>query len=163
MKKMLILALLGFTYLGSSAQIRSQVPVKTQLPTSQTDIEKIKISFPQPATLHDDGGWEKGPGNWLAALKQPVNYRAGLLFLDRKTNGLIKYFMIEIRFVKAGAIDLTANSMVTSQPGKNTWKTVFGKENEVVKQTIMCSESDFGTEVYLYLKNFRPYKRTQVN
>jgi hypothetical protein len=163
MKKILIIAFLGLVYLGSKAQIRSQVPLKIQIATSESDTEKIKISFPQPPTLHDDGGWEKGPSNWLAAIKQPVTYRSGLLFLDRKTNGLIKYFMVELRFAKAGTIDVTANSMAISRPGKNIWKTVFGKENEVVKQTIMCTESDFGTEMYLYLKNFRPYKRTQVN
>jgi len=163
MKKILILAFLSLACQGIKAQIRSQVPIKIQLPTGQTDIEKIKISFTQPATLHDDGGWEKGPSNWQPAVKQPVNYRSGLLFLDRKKNGLIKYFMVEVKFNKAGTIDLTANSMAASSAGKNTWKTIFGKENEVVKQTIICTESDFGTEMFLYLKNFRPYKRSQVN
>jgi hypothetical protein len=158
MKKILIAAFLGLAYLGSKAQIRLQVPLKIQ-----TEIEKIKISFPQSPTVHDDGGWEKGPSNWLPALKEPVIYRSGLLFLDRKQNGLVKYFMVEIRFSQAGAIDLTANSMATSKPGQNIWKTIYGKENEVVKQTIICTESDFGSEMYLYLKNFRPYKRTQVN
>jgi len=163
MKKILTIAFLGLLSLGSKAQIQSQVPLKLQIATSQSDTEKIKISFPQSATLHDDGGWEKGPSNWQTAVKYPVIYRSGLLFLDRKKNGLIKYFMVEIRFAKAGTIDLTANSMAISKAGKNTWKTIFGKENEVVKQTLICTESDFGTEMYLYLKNFRPYKRSQVN
>ncbi|KQM77165.1 hypothetical protein ASE74_18070 [Pedobacter sp. Leaf216] len=163
MKKIIIVAFLGLICLGGKAQIQSQVPIKIQIATSRSDTEKIKIPFPQPATLHDDGGWEKGPSNWQTSSKFPVSYRSGLLFLDRKKNGLIKYFMVEIRFNKAGAIDLTANSTATSKSGKNTWKTVFGKDNEVLKQTIICTESDFGTEMYLYLKNYRPYRRTQVN
>jgi hypothetical protein len=163
MKKILITIFLGLAYLGSKAQILSQVPLKTQVSTNQPEIEKIKISFPQPPTVHDNGGWEKGPSNWLPAAKESIAFRSGLLFLDRKQNGLVKYFMVEIRLTKAGSIDLTANSMATSKPGKNTWKTISGKENEVVKQTFICTENDFGTEMYLYLKNFRPYKRSQVN
>ncbi|WP_316828924.1 hypothetical protein [Pedobacter miscanthi] len=163
MKKILIIAFLGLLSLESRSQIRSQVPIKIQISNSQSDTEKIRIPFSQPTTLHDDGGWEKAPGNWQPAVKHPVACRSGLLFLDRKKNGLIKYFMVEIRFDKSGTIDLTANSMAASTAGKNTWKTIFGKENEVVKQTIICTENDFGTEMYLYLKNFRPYKRSQVN
>ncbi|RBQ06689.1 hypothetical protein [Pedobacter miscanthi] len=163
MKKILTIAFLSLLSLGGRAQIRSQVPVNIQIANSQSDTEKIRIPFPQPTTLHDNGGWEKGPGNWQQAIKHPVAYRSGLLFLDRKKNGLIKYFMVEIRFDKAGTIDLTANSMATSKAGKNTWKTIFGKQNEVVKQTIICTENDFGTEMYIFLKNFRPYRRSQVN
>ena len=163
MKKILIAMFLGLIVLCSKAQIRSQVPLKPQEFINQSKTEKIKISFPQPPTLHDDGGWEKGPSNWLPAVKAPVFYRSGLLFLDRKKNGLFKYFMIEIRFIQAGSIELTANSIASGRPGVNIWKTISGGENAVVKQTIICTEEDFGTEMYLYLKNFRPYKKSQVN
>lgn len=152
--------LLAFVGLAAKAQITLPKPVSLQ---SMSTTEKIKIPFVQPPLVHTDGGWEKGPSAWANSVKFPIAYRGGLLFLDRGTSGVVRYLMIEIQFKEAGSIELAANSMSTTAQGFNGWKTVFGKANQTVKQTVISKESDFGREISLYLKNFRPYQKSQVN
>lgn len=161
MKTIFLSMLAIFCGIMANAQINIQMkPINIQ---SAATIEKIKIPFTQPPLVHNDGGWEKGPSNWTASNQFPLSYRGGLLFLDRGANGLIRYLMIEIKFKEAGSIEVTANSMTVTAPGFNGWKTVFGKTGQTVKQTIMTREGDFGKEINLYLKNFKPYKKSQVN
>lgn len=159
MKKMLIICLLIGLGTAALAQVILPKPASSQ----GNAVEKIKIPFTQPPLVHNDGGWEKGPSNWAASAKFPLAYRGGLLFLDRGANGLVRYLMMEIQFREAGSIDVAASSMASTAPGFNGWKTVFGKANQTIKQTIITKESEFGKEINLYLKNFRPYKKSQVN
>ena len=160
--RILITLLLSIAYTASMGQIRSTTSLNTQVKTT-TDLEKIKIPFTQSPLLHDDGGWEKGPSLWTNSSKYPVSYRGGLLLLDRKTNGMVRYISINIRFKQTGSIEVTANSSGSTSVGFNTWKFLYGKEGQEQTLTFITKEAEFGREINLYLKNFKPYQHTQVN
>ena len=161
---LIILALIGQS---AMAQIQSQRPIivaqRPAKPQGQAinGMEVIKISFPQPPTLHSDGGWEKGPSVWTAAKKFPVEYRGGLLLLDR--NGMVHYLAPEILFKEDGSIELSANSMGNSFIGLHPFKRIFGKKGEKKPLSIITTEKEFGNEINIYLKDFKPYRSQQVN
>ncbi|MET4081883.1 hypothetical protein ABIB40_001834 [Pedobacter sp. UYP30] len=124
-------------------------------------MDVIKIPFPQAPLLHDDGGWEKGPSNWVMSKKFPVEYTGGLLLLDR--NGMVHYLIAEVKFSEPGSIEISANSMGNSFIGLHPFKRVFGKKGEKVEMSIITKEKDFGNEINLYLKDFKPSHTQQVN
>jgi len=55
------------------------------------------------------------------------------------------------------------NSMGTSFIGSHPFKRVFGKPGETKLVTITTTEKEFGAELNIYLKDFKPNLSQQVN
>ncbi|RZL50848.1 MAG: hypothetical protein EOP00_02305 [Pedobacter sp.] len=166
MKTKIILLLICLSQIVE-AQIQTQKPLKlitkplADKSTAINGMEVIKIPFPQAPTLHSDGGWEKGPSSWTSSRKFPLEYRGGLLLLNR--NGMVHYLAPEIWFKEDGSIEISANSMGNSFIGLHPFKRIFGKKGEKKSLSVITKEAEFGTELNIYLKDFKPYKQQQVN
>ena len=164
MKNLIFLVLLCFTTMAL-AQINKPVIIK-RLPIENKNIianktEAYQINLSQPPVLHSDGGWEKGPSPWVDSKNYPFKYRGGLLLLNRK--GMVCYLMTEFLFRENGSIEVSANSMEGSPIGLHPFKRIYGKVGQITKLTVITKEKEFGAQMIIYVKEYKPFKQSQVN
>ncbi len=147
------------------AQIKRPIVIlkmeKPKVSGAITGTEVIKIPLNQPPLMHTDGGWEKGPSPWMASKKFPIEYRGGLLLLNR--NGMVHYLVPEILFKEDGSIGVSANSMGNSFIRLHPFKRIYGKKGEKKSLSIITNEKEFGNEINIYLEDYKPYTKQQVN